>query len=115
MNALVDRLEEVLGRLQKIESAIEIIADQKIVKEWYTTAEVAQLLGRAKFTVREWCRCGRIEAAKRDCGRGNSTEWVIAHEELNRIRNHGLLPVNECSLPAKVPQPSRGQFGGVQV
>src|SRR5437899_2717695 len=97
MNAVVDRLDEVLSRLQKIESAVEVLTDHKTVKDWYTTTEAARLLGRARFTVREWCRHGRIEAAKRDCGRGISSEWVISHEELTRIRNHGLLPTADRS------------------
>ena len=63
------------------------------MKDWYTVAEVAEILGKAEFTVREWCRLGRVYASKRACGRGTSQEWIIAHEELTRIRNEGLLPL----------------------
>jgi hypothetical protein len=54
-------------------------------------AGTAQILGRAEFTVREWCRLGRVWASKRQCGRGNAKEWIISHEELTRIQNEGLL------------------------
>ncbi|NLF71292.1 MAG: helix-turn-helix domain-containing protein [Candidatus Anammoximicrobium sp.] len=66
---------------------------ERTVKDWYTVAEVSEILGKAEFTVREWCRLGRVYASKRACGRGLSQEWIIAHEELTRIRNEGLLPM----------------------
>ena len=63
------------------------------VKEIYSPTEVAQLLGKQSFTVREWCRLGRIKAKKRACGSGASFAWGISHDELDRISNHGLLPI----------------------
>ena len=83
--------QEILARLEKIEEAISALVSEKSVKEWYTTAEVAKMLDKAEFTVREWCRLGRVFASKRDCGRGNAREWIISHDELQRIRNEGLL------------------------
>ena len=84
-------------RLESIEAAVlqirELLLDKRPKKEWYTVAEVAKILGKANWTVREWARTGRIFAAKRDCGRGNSKEWIIAREELERIENEGLLPL----------------------
>ncbi len=35
----------------------------------------------------------RVHAQKRDCGRGLSLEWIVAHAELRRIQNEGLLPI----------------------
>jgi hypothetical protein len=84
--------DELLARLQKIESLLAALVEQRTIKEWYTTAEVAVLLGRAEFTVREWCRLGRVRATKKQCGRGQAGEWIIGHEELTRVRNEGLLP-----------------------
>src|SRR6185437_13534315 len=83
----------LLARLDRIEDALRQLLDQKATKEWYTTDEVAEVLGKAAFTVREWCRNGRINAEKRLCGRGPSSEWAISHVELLRLQNHGLLPV----------------------
>ena len=82
---------ELLGRLNRIESALEQLLRQYTVKDWYTTEEVASIMNKAPFTVREWCRHGRINAAKRDCGRGKTKEWIISREELMRIQSAGLL------------------------
>ena len=90
MNATL--IEELIERLGRIESAISSLASQRMVKDWYTTAEAAHLLQRSEWTVREWCRLGRVHAEKRRCGRGNAQEWIVSHEELERIRNEGLLP-----------------------
>lgn len=84
--------QQLLDRLARIEAILATLVDQKIVKEWYTPSEIADILSRAEWTVREWCRLGRVHAEKRPCGRGSSLEWIISHAELDRIRNEGLLP-----------------------
>jgi hypothetical protein len=83
---------EFSDRLDRIESLLQLLIEQRTIKEWYSTAEVAKLLGKAEFTVREWCRLGRIRARKKECGRGIAGEWIISHEELTRVRNESLLP-----------------------
>jgi excisionase family DNA binding protein len=88
--ALWDLIEE---RFDRLEARLDEIAGQRAGKEWYTTAEVAKTLGRADYTVREWCRQGRIRARKKPCGRGKGGEWLVSHEELTRLRNEGLLPL----------------------
>ena len=90
--------DDVSERLQRIEQMLELLVQQRTVKEWYSTAEVAKILGKAEFTVREWCRLKRIYAEKKECGRGTSSEWIISHEELVRIQNHGLLPGENGSV-----------------
>lgn len=62
-------------------------------KEWYTTTEFAEIVGRAPYTVMELCRHGRLNAAKRLAGRGTNKDWSISHAELNRYQNEGLLPI----------------------
>ncbi|MBM4073198.1 MAG: helix-turn-helix domain-containing protein [Planctomycetes bacterium] len=84
--------KEVLERLDRIEEKLARLIELRTIKDWYTTAEVAEFLGKSEFTVREWCRLGRVRASKRKCGRGLSQEWIVAHEELERYRNEGLLP-----------------------
>jgi hypothetical protein len=79
---------------RKLDMLIELLADRRPTKEYYTTAEVAEILGKAEFTVREWCRLSRVYAEKRLSGRGRAKEWIISDEELNRIRNEGLLPID---------------------
>lgn len=85
-------IDDLTARLDRIEQTLCLLLQQRTVKEWYSTAEVAKLLGKAEFTVREWCRLGRVRAQKKKCGRGIASEWIVSHEELVRIRNEGLLP-----------------------
>jgi hypothetical protein len=89
---LEERLDLVLQRLERIESVLEQLVQQRTVKDWYSTAEVAKHLERAEYTVREWCRQGRIRAKKKPCGRGKGGEWLVSHEELTRLKNEGLFP-----------------------
>jgi hypothetical protein len=73
--------------LCEIKEMLRVLVQQKTVKEWYTTTEAGDILGRSEYTIREWCRNLRVNAEKR-----SSNEWIISHEELERIQNHGLLP-----------------------
>lgn len=93
--------DEVLVRLANIEAMLAALVEQKTVKEWYSTAEVATVLGKAEFTVREWCRLGRVHAEKKKAGRGTASEWIISHAELTRVRNEGLLPDPRPYRPVK--------------
>jgi hypothetical protein len=86
----------LLERLNQIEATLANLVGQRTVKDWYSTDEVAQLLGKAPFTVRQWCRLRRVRAKKSPCGRGLSAEWMIPHEELERIQNEGLLPLQDA-------------------
>lgn len=90
---IIARLDNFAEQLAKIESTLAALVQQKTLKEWYTTAEVAEMLKKAEYTVREWCRQGRIKARKKPCGRGKNGEWLICHEEFIRIRNEGILPL----------------------
>ena len=80
-------------RLARIEQLLVTLVEQRTVKDRYTTTEVSGILGRAEYTVREWCRQGRIRAKKKPCGRGKGGEWLISHDELTRLKNEGLLPI----------------------
>lgn len=79
-------------RLEKIEAMLGVLVERQTVRDWYTTEQVAQLVGKAEFTVREWCRLGRLKAEKRMSGRGAYPAWVIGHAELLRYQREGLLP-----------------------
>lgn len=85
--------QEVLERLTRIDATVNLLREQQAVKDWYTTDELACLVGKAEFTVREWCRKGRIRAEKRNSGRGAFPAWVVSHQELQRYQREGLLPV----------------------
>jgi hypothetical protein len=92
-------LSGVLERLCRIEQVLAILVERQTVKDWYTTDEFAKLVSKAEFTVREWCRNGRVKAEKRRSGRGAFAAWVISHEELLRYQREGLLPV-----PTRTPR-----------
>jgi hypothetical protein len=79
--------------LQKIETMILALVDRAAVREWYTTQEFAKAVGKAEFTIREYCRLGRLRAEKRQSGRGAYPQWVLSHAELERYRRNGLLPI----------------------
>ena len=84
-------------RLDKIEAMLVVLVERQQVREWYTTQEFARAVGKAEFTIREYCRLGRLRAEKRQSGRGAHPQWVLSHAELERYRRNGLLPIQ---LPA---------------
>jgi hypothetical protein len=63
-------------------------------RSYLSVAEVAERLGKAPFTVREHCRLGRINAVKVQEKHGVSEAWRIPSEEVYRILDEGLLPVD---------------------
>jgi hypothetical protein len=84
--------EELNQRLDRLESMLSTLVEQQTVRDWYTTDQFARLVGKAEFTVREWCRHGRVRAQKRQSGRGAHPAWVVSHDELRRYQKEGLLP-----------------------
>ena len=93
-------------RLDRIEAMLAVLVERQTVREWYTTAEAASLLGKAEFTVREWCRRGRMAAEKRLSGRGAHPEWAISHAELQRYQRDGLRPLTSQAHAAATSQPN---------
>lgn len=91
MNDKPTWVEEVFARLDKMESVLLELASQRTAKEWYSTDEIAKILGKAEYTVREWCRQGRIKADKKGSGRGKYQGWAISNSELLRFQKEGLL------------------------
>lgn len=93
VDAVIDRIEEVIDRLAKVEAALDLLVKRETAKDWYSTEELAQIVGKAEFTVREWCRLGRVRAEKKGSGRGKFFAWVVCHDEVLRIQRDGLLPL----------------------
>ena len=97
ISALAEQVGSLQDRLLRLEEAVsslvELVRDQRTIKDSYTTVEVASILGKKPYTVREWCRLQRVNASKAMCGRGCEEEWRISHEELLRIQSEGLLPI----------------------
>ncbi len=84
-------------RLEKIEAMLLVLVERQQVREHYSIEEFARIAGRSSFTVREWCRLGRIHAEKKDSGRGAYASWVISHAELLRFQREGLLAFTRVS------------------
>lgn len=84
--AMEMNLVQILGRL----------AVPKETREWYPVEEVAAMLGKTTYTVREWCRLGRINATKRSERRGGTELWNISAAEIARYKDEGLLPLEPC-------------------
>lgn len=83
--------------LEKLEAMLMLLVEQKMVKEYYSVEEFAERVGRECYTVREWCRLGRIRAEKKQSGRGKYPLWVIPHAEMLRYEKQGLLPIQRPS------------------
>lgn len=88
-------LESLKQQLDTMQGMLEALLQAKPTKEAYTSSEAARVLGKQPFTVREWCRLGRVNAVKRASGRGAASEWLISRVELERIANYGLLPLKD--------------------
>lgn len=79
-------------RLMRIEELLVALISRQQIRGWYSVEEFARLVGRSEFTCREWCRNGRVQAIKKQSGRGAHTSWAISHEELERYQREGLRP-----------------------
>jgi hypothetical protein len=97
MNTQLESSVQILEKLGKIESMLADLIRQRNIQDWYTTDQVAAILGKAKFTVREWCRHGRVRCQKKNDGRGQHRSWTISHDELLRIQREGLLRLEKVS------------------
>ncbi len=84
---------ELATRLDRIEGMLATLVERQTIRDYYSTDEFARLVGKAEFTVREWCRLGRIQAEKRRSGRGAHPAWAISHQEMVRYQKEGLLPL----------------------
>ena len=83
--------DDIRERLDRVEALLLVLV-QRQPQEWYDVDQFAHAVGKASFTVREWCRLGRIHAEKRQSGRGPHPAWCISHQEYLRFQREGLLP-----------------------
>jgi hypothetical protein len=81
----------------KLDQIIHKLSGPREERSCYTVEETAEKIGRMPYTVRDWCRLGRINATKRAERRGGAELWSVSAAELTRYRNEGLL----------TPDPSR--------
>lgn len=70
-----------------VEEVRHLIASEQN-KEWYSTEELAEALGKSIYTIREhWCNSGRIECEKDDA----TGKWRIPGNEYRRLIGGGSL------------------------
>jgi len=87
-----DRLEMIEAELTAFHAMLAPLLEPQAARSWYTTEQFARAAGLSKYTVREHCRLGRLNAEKRLSGRGRYCGWSLSHQELQRYQQHGLLP-----------------------
>lgn len=92
MSTVEQRLDRIEGTLASFQAMLVALVERETTREWYTTEQFANAVGLAEFTVREHCRLGRLNAEKRQSGRGAHCTWALSHQELLRYQQHGLLP-----------------------
>jgi len=99
---VVSMLSDMSATLHEMKATLMTIQEDMKVspgnppdpRESYSVQEAAELLQKNEYTIREWCRLGRINASKREERRGGSAIWSISADEVTRYRNEGLLPVD---------------------
>jgi hypothetical protein len=84
-------------QLDKIEAMLATLVEREMVKDHYEIEEFARIVGRQPFTCREWARLGRINADKKNSGRGPHARWVVSHDEVLRYQRSGLLPLRKLA------------------
>lgn len=98
---LVAEFGVLAARLEgKVDALLAVVEKQRRTKDWYSTAEVAEELHKAEFTVREWCRLGQCNAQKSKGYRGGKKQWMIPHEEKLRLENEGPAPLGTYRRPS---------------
>jgi hypothetical protein len=103
LGAILDGLRTVLaemrGELANLTAIRQELQTRQITRPanetraHYSVEEVAKILGKSSYTVRQWCNEGRLNATKRIERRGRNALWSIPAAEIERYRNEGLLPL----------------------
>ncbi|MCY2987534.1 MAG: helix-turn-helix domain-containing protein [Planctomycetota bacterium] len=90
LSDIVHTLRIIDSRLVVLERTVneihDVVQGQRFEKEWYTTTELAEILGKSQFTIQErWCNDGRIECEKDP----TTGRWRIPGHEVHRLRAGG--------------------------
>lgn len=82
---LAQKLEQVLHELASVK---EMVSSHRAEKEWYSTVELAEALGKSVFTVTQhYCNARRIECEKDPVTR----KFRIPGHEFKRLVSGGEL------------------------
>ena len=101
LDSLIQRVDDLAAMISQMHPPASAVSG----RTWYNVAEAAEQMGKAVFTVREWCRLGRL-AADRRSGSGKGQGWMIAATEIERYRNDGLREGNVPESARKIPGPA---------
>ena len=72
----------------QVEELSSNVSEINRIKDWYSTAEVAEMMGVTRHTVQErWCNQGKV-ACEKDRRTG---KWRIPGLEYERLRRGGRL------------------------
>jgi hypothetical protein len=85
---LNDKLDALHAELKDLRAERSAVASGASSRTTYSTKEVAVMVDRNEFTVRQWCLGGRIKAHKR----GRSGQWGVSASEVTRYLEEGFLP-----------------------
>ena len=78
--------EHLIALRDQVAQVHEVVTAMTAEKDWYSTKEVADLMGVTAHTVQaRWCAAGRIESEK-DPTNGH---WRIPGHEFSRLRRGG--------------------------
>jgi hypothetical protein len=84
-------LKIIVKRLTALVRHAKKSAVQSKAQDRYTTEQVARLLEKKPRTAQKWCRDRQVNCIRLT----RDGTYRITHEEIKRIRNHGLLPPGE--------------------
>jgi hypothetical protein len=79
LTTLITKIDRLAERLDKPEQ-----------KARYTVNEASRLTGLSRWTIRDACNHGRVNAQRH--GGPTKWEWRIPHEEVVRLMNDGTKP-----------------------
>jgi hypothetical protein len=68
---------------------LDVLLEWQQIRELNTTQEFVRAVDKAEFTIRGYCRLGRLKAEKRKSGRGAYSQWVM----LASSGPHDLAPI----------------------
>ena len=75
--------QQIASLDEKVTRIYQMVMEQRIEKEWYTTAELPEALGKSQYTISErYCNDGRISCEKEP----DSGKWRIPGHEFGRRR-----------------------------
>jgi hypothetical protein len=83
-------MEQRLDQIEKmLHAVLDLLEGLASHKAHLTTAQAAKRLGKAEFTIQQYCRQGILKAEKSNALRGPYATWVIPYDEVCRFEREG--------------------------